>query len=99
MAPAGVPGSAPQAASFEPPDVARLMVPFLRQLADTKDAREFSALVAPVEPQIRALLEQGHAATVWRLRSTLDMIAAERPSETGESRASAARMPVRVRRP
>jgi len=85
------PASAPARSGVsERADVARLMAPFLRQLSETTNVREFAALATPLEPKIRAVIEQGHAETVWRLRSTLDMIAAE-ASPAGESRAPIAR--------
>ena len=90
IAPARVPSFSPESiappsgsahgSASEPADVARSMVPFLRQLSATTGAREFAALAKPLEPKIRALVDQGHAEAIWRLRSTLDMIAAESPT-------------------
>jgi serine/threonine-protein kinase len=85
------PSGSPHGAPAELVDVARSMAPFLRQLSATTGAREFAALAKPLEPKIRALVEQGHAEAIWRLRSTLDMIAGESPSSgEGESRAKIA---------
>jgi hypothetical protein len=66
-------------ASMPPGDVTRAIAPFLKRLAATPDPAKFGALLAPVGPQIRTLLEQGHLDAAWRLRSTLDLVAADPP--------------------
>jgi serine/threonine protein kinase len=90
LAPPRIPSFAPPG-SAGPADVARVMAPFLRQLSETTGVREFAALATPLEPKIRTLVEQAHGETVWRLRSTLEMIAAEPANSAGESRAPIAK--------
>jgi eukaryotic-like serine/threonine-protein kinase len=69
-------------------DVARVIAPFLRQLAETTDPAKFASIVAPLEAQVLKLVEDGHMATVWRVRSTLDLIAEEKPQAAQPSRAA-----------
>jgi hypothetical protein len=71
-------------------DVARVIAPFLRQLAETTDATKFASVVAPLQAQVLKLVEDGHMTTVWRLRSTLDLIAEEKPQAGQPSRAELA---------
>ena len=78
-----MPGSIKPTASSVPPtersDVARIIAPFLRKLAETTDAGRFASIVEPLDAKIKHLVEQGHLGSVWRLCSTLEVIADERP--------------------
>lgn len=73
MRPSAPPDSMPPPVS----DTARTLAPFLRLLVETRDAVRFAALVTPLGPTIRSLLEQSQTVQAWRLCSTLDVIAAE----------------------
>ena len=90
LAPARVPSMGSDSVA-PPSDVARAMAPFLRQLSETRGAREFAELTRPLDVKIRALAEQRHAGALWRLRSTLDMIAAEDDDPSANGRAASAR--------
>jgi hypothetical protein len=92
IAPGSVPpGSSPPGSGSSPPpersDVARVIAPFLRKMAGTTDPEMFKSIVAPLAAKIRELVSQGHIATVWRVRSTLEMIASEPAGPGGPSRA------------
>jgi serine/threonine-protein kinase len=58
-------------------DEARAMATFLRQLMDTRDDVKFAAAVPKIDAKIRPLMAEAQSGTLWRLRCTLDMIAAE----------------------
>lgn len=70
-------GSINPLASFPSSDRMRAVAPFLLKLAETKDVAQFTSLVAPLGPQIQEQLVQGETGAVWRLCSTLDLIARE----------------------
>jgi hypothetical protein len=70
-------GSINPLASFPSSDRMRAVAPFLLKLAETKDVPQFTALVAPLGPQIQEQLAQGETGAVWRLCSTLELIARE----------------------
>ena len=69
--------------SSEPPpqsdraDEARAMTTFLKQLMETTDEAKFAAAVPKIDAKIRPLMNDGQSGTLWRLRCTLEMIAAE----------------------
>lgn len=64
--------------SPEASETARNVAAFVKRLVDTTDPEKFAALVAPIEPKIRALFEGDHTGPAWRLCSALDMIAREK---------------------
>jgi serine/threonine-protein kinase len=64
-------------------DLGRAVAPLLRQLAEMRDPTSFALFVPHVEQKLRAAAELGYADAVWRIRSTLATIAAERPNGPG----------------
>jgi serine/threonine-protein kinase len=75
---------------------ARTLALFLRRLADAREPDAFAHLASELDPQVRALVAQGHAQAAWRLRSTLDVIAAEPAGEGGRGRAADARRLLKI---
>ncbi len=70
---------------------------FMRRLVGTTDARAFADLVAPLEGTIRDLVQTHQIETLWRLASTLDVLATEGPELPG-SRAAQSKALVRILR-
>lgn len=68
---------------------------FMRRLVSTTDPRAFADLVQPLEGAIRELVESLQIETLWRLASTLDVLATEGPEIPG-SRAAISRALLRV---
>jgi len=68
---------------------------FMRRLVNTTDPRAFAELVQPLEAAIHTLVETMQVETLWRLASTLDILATEGPELPG-SRAAASRALLRV---
>jgi serine/threonine protein kinase len=66
-------------ASSEGDEVGKAVATFLKNIVATTDPDKFAALVAPIEPKIRLLIEQGHIGPAWKLCSALTMIASEPP--------------------
>ncbi len=58
-------------------ELARRMAPFVQQIIQTRDPREFAELVRPLDGEIRELLSSAQANQLWRLCSALDVIAKE----------------------
>jgi hypothetical protein len=85
-----IPPAMPAPASQEPPgDPARALTAFLQKLAQTIDPAQFAALVAPLGPRVASLLAQRQTGPLWRIRSTLDLIARDPPgpgSRAGEAK-------------
>jgi hypothetical protein len=79
MPASGSHASAIDLAGAPPSHDERALAPFLRRLAETTDPRAFAALLAPLEPQIRSLLHDGHTTAAWRLCSTLQIVAGDPP--------------------
>jgi serine/threonine-protein kinase len=67
-------------------DEARAMATFLRQLMETTDEAKFAAAVPKIDAKIRPLMADGQSGTLWRLRSALEMIAAESSSRAPHAR-------------
>jgi serine/threonine protein kinase len=65
--------------SSEGDEVGRSVATFLKGLVATTDPDKFGALVAPLGPKIRVLVDEGHVAPAWKLCSALTMIATEPP--------------------
>ncbi len=65
---------------------------FLSQLVDTTDPSKFAVACAQLEDVVPILAVRGHTAMLWRVRSTLGLIAAEGPPLPGTRPASAARV-------
>ena len=70
---------------------------FMRRLVNTTDPRAFAELVAPLEAAIRVLAQAQAVETLWRLASTLDVLATEGPEIPG-SRAALSKALLRVLR-
>jgi serine/threonine-protein kinase len=70
---------------------------FMRRLVSTTDPRAFAELVLPLEAAVRELAAAHHVETLWRLASTLDVLATEGP-ETPSSRAATSKALLRVLR-
>ncbi|MDF2695095.1 MAG: serine/threonine protein kinase [Labilithrix sp.] len=70
---------------------------FMRRLVGTTDPRAFAELVAPLEATIRELAQSHGIETLWRLASTLDILATEGPEIAG-SRAALSKALLRVLR-
>ncbi|MBX3204279.1 MAG: serine/threonine protein kinase [Labilithrix sp.] len=70
---------------------------FMRRLVGTTDPRVFAELVAPLESAIRELAQAHDVETLWRLASTLDILATEGPELPG-SRAALSKALLRVLR-
>jgi eukaryotic-like serine/threonine-protein kinase len=70
---------------------------FMRRLVSTTDPRAFAELVAPLETAIRELALNHGIETLWRLASTLDVLATEGPELPG-SRAALSKALLRVLR-
>ncbi|MBX3262849.1 MAG: serine/threonine protein kinase [Labilithrix sp.] len=70
---------------------------FMRRLVGTTDPRAFAALVAPLEAAIGELAQGHDVETLWRLASTLDILATEGPELPG-SRAALSKGLLRVLR-
>jgi eukaryotic-like serine/threonine-protein kinase len=70
---------------------------FMRRLVGTLDAKTFAELVRPLEGAIPTLVAQLQIETLWRLASTLDMLATEGP-ETPGSRAAMSKTILRILR-
>jgi len=70
---------------------------FMRRLVNTADPRAFAELVAPLEAAIRELAQAQAVETLWRLASTLDVLATEGPEIPG-SRAALSKALLRVLR-
>jgi serine/threonine-protein kinase len=68
---------------------------FMRRLVATTDPKAFAKLVQPIEGAIRELVESLQIETLWRLASTLDLLATEGPQIPG-SRAAISRALLRV---
>ena len=68
---------------------------FMRRLVSTTDPRQFGELIAPLADTIPELAQQQQVETLWRLASTLDMLATEGPEVPG-SRAYASKALLRV---
>ena len=68
---------------------------FMRRLVSTTEPRQFAELVGPLESAIPELAQQQQVETLWRLASTLDMLATEGPELPG-SRAAASKALLRV---
>lgn len=68
---------------------------FMRRLVSTSDPRQFADLVAPLENAIPELAQAQQVETLWRLASTLDMLATEGPELPG-SRAATSKALLRV---
>ena len=68
---------------------------FMRRLVGTTDPRRYAELVAPLADAIPELAQQQQIETLWRLASTLDMLATEGPEVPG-SRAYASKALLRV---
>ena len=69
----------------------------MRRLVNTADPRAFAELVAPLEAAIRELAQAQAVETLWRLASTLDVLATEGPEIPG-SRAALSKALLRVLR-
>ncbi len=65
---------------------------FLTQLVNVTDRPKFEALCTDLEEMVPVLAARGQTATLWRIRSTLDLIAAEGPPLAGTRAASATRV-------
>jgi eukaryotic-like serine/threonine-protein kinase len=65
---------------------------FLSQLVQTTEPAKFAVACAQLEEIVPILAIRGHTATLWRVRSTLGMVAAEGPPSPGTRAASAARV-------
>ena len=65
---------------------------FLSELVTVTDARKFAASCLQLEEIVPLLAVRGQTATLWRVRSTLGLIAAEGPPVAGTRAASAARV-------
>lgn len=88
----------PPAAALEDPVAAGLVrdpTQILGQLVKTTDPHAFHKLAVMVDPAIRALAARGESAVLWRLTSTLDVLADEGPRTPG-SRAAMAALLLRV---
>jgi serine/threonine-protein kinase len=68
---------------------------FMRKLVSTTDPRQFADMLARVESSIPELAQQLQIETLWRLASTLDMLATDEPELPG-SRAAASKATLRV---
>ena len=68
---------------------------FMRRLVGTTDPRKFLDLVGPLESAIPELALQQKIETLWRLASTLDILATEGPEVRG-SRAAMSKALLRV---
>jgi serine/threonine-protein kinase len=85
-----VPGVSPSSPPQDKSEAAKLVAPFLRQLAETTDPTKFASIIAPLAEKVRALVAEGQIATVWKLRTTLDLIKDEKPGSAGASRVAQA---------
>ncbi len=70
---------------------------FMRRLVGTTEPRAFAELIAPLEGTIRDLAQAQQIETLWRLASTLDVLATEGPEVPG-SRAAQSKTLLRVLR-
>lgn len=70
---------------------------FMRKLVGTDDPKAFAALAGGLENVIRELTASNEAEALWRLASTLDMLATEGPEVPG-SRAAISKSLLRVLR-
>jgi serine/threonine protein kinase len=70
---------------------------FMRRLVATDDPRAFAELVLPLETAIPELVERRMIETLWRLASTLDVLATE-GAETEGSRAATSKAILRILR-
>ncbi|MBX3230953.1 MAG: serine/threonine protein kinase [Labilithrix sp.] len=68
---------------------------FMRRLVGTTDPRQFLELVTPLESAIPELAQEQQIEVLWRLASTLDILATEGPEVPG-SRAAASKALLRV---
>jgi serine/threonine-protein kinase len=68
---------------------------FMRKLVSTNDPRQFAEMLARVESSIPELAHGLQIETLWRLASTLDMLATDGPELPG-SRAAASNATLRV---
>jgi serine/threonine-protein kinase len=70
---------------------------FLRRLVETSDPKGFAELAILLDPAIKQLVRGVHVDALWRLASTLDVLATEGPELPG-SRAAIAKALLRVLR-
>ncbi len=67
-------------------------IAFMRRLVGTTDPRTFAEIVNPLEETIRELVESLQVDTLWRLASTLDILATEGPAIPGSRAATSKAM-------
>ncbi len=92
------PSPKPPLAAIEDPVAAGLVrdpTPILGELVRTTEPHAFHKLAVMVDPAIRALAGRGESAALWRLVSTLDVLADEGPRTPG-SRAAMAALLLRI---
>jgi serine/threonine-protein kinase len=65
---------------------------WLKQLADARDPRAFTALCGSIERGVSHIAERGHFAVLWRLASTVSVIADEGPRTAGSRALNAHRL-------
>lgn len=65
---------------------------WLKQLADARDPRAFTALCGSIERGVAQIAETGHFAMLWRLASTVSVIADEGPRTAGSRALNAHRL-------
>jgi serine/threonine protein kinase len=79
--PSIVPGSAMgamvQGSISDGGEDSRQMAAFLQKLLQTTDTERFAAAVPQIDARVRALMADKQAGPLWRLRSTLEIIAGE----------------------
>lgn len=70
----------------DPTEDPRQVAAFLRQLMLTTDPVKFGNATPQLDAKIRELMAEGQAGALWRLSSTLDVIAAEGSPRSGHAK-------------